>query len=146
MNIVLLILNLIVVMTLLCARFARFASNIYIVLFYRCTENCNGTCDNGTCYQNETCIQGCLDGLYGLNCSIPCPENCQNFTCHRENGTCSIGCKDGFYGDSCEKRMYFIQTFTEGFCCVRFKTTPPSNSIYANIIMEMSRKVPVNPM
>lgn len=46
-------------------------------------------------------FKGCPStGLYGHNCSIPCPDiNCKY--CHPETGTCQ-GCKPGYKGHHCE--------------------------------------------
>ncbi|XP_062596811.1 multiple epidermal growth factor-like domains protein 10 [Saccostrea cucullata] len=47
-------------------------------------------------------VQGCNEsGMYGPNCSIECPENCQENRCHILYGTC-LGCKPGWGGDLCE--------------------------------------------
>nr|XP_022308874.1 receptor-type tyrosine-protein phosphatase T-like [Crassostrea virginica] len=53
---------------------------------------------------NELCeveVYGCPSpGLYGPNCSIPCPDpNCHH--CNSENGRCQ-GCKLGYEGHQCE--------------------------------------------
>lgn len=43
---------------------------------------------------------------YGANCSLPCPDRCNNSRCHIETGHC-FECKDGFQGPMCELRTYY---------------------------------------
>lgn len=38
--------------------------------------------------------------LYGSNCDKPCPTNCNDGTCHIQNGTCFY-CKPGWTGMYC---------------------------------------------
>lgn len=40
---------------------------------------------------------------YGENCSLHCPENCQDGHCHIVDGTC-FGCKVGYSGANCGER------------------------------------------
>lgn len=51
-----------------------------------------------------TCIYiytGCNTvGFYGSNCETPCPKNCEDSTCHIQNGTC-FTCKPGWIGIQC---------------------------------------------
>ncbi|XP_062567733.1 multiple epidermal growth factor-like domains protein 10 [Saccostrea cucullata] len=50
----------------------------------------------------EVKIQGCNKaGVYGNNCSIPCPVNCQKQSCNIVNGTC-LGCNPGYVGIMCQ--------------------------------------------
>ncbi|XP_061185154.1 protein draper-like [Saccostrea echinata] len=51
----------------------------------------------------EVKVQGCSKaGLYGSNCSIPCPKNCQEKWCNIVDGTC-VGCAPGYLGLMCEE-------------------------------------------
>nr|XP_022309660.1 multiple epidermal growth factor-like domains protein 10 isoform X2 [Crassostrea virginica] len=44
---------------------------------------------------------GChTQGRYGENCSIPCPQNCQEGRCDIVEGTC-LGCINGYHGPRC---------------------------------------------
>ncbi|XP_078330388.1 uncharacterized protein LOC144624458 [Crassostrea virginica] len=40
-------------------------------------------------------------GYYGENCSLDCPQNCQNGYCDSVEGTC-LACKIGFIGPRCK--------------------------------------------
>nr|XP_022305526.1 receptor-type tyrosine-protein phosphatase epsilon-like isoform X2 [Crassostrea virginica] len=49
----------------------------------------------------EVTVYGCSKpGVYGSNCSIPCPNNCRYRTCHIMDGTC-FGCEAGYKGTIC---------------------------------------------
>nr|XP_034311831.1 receptor-type tyrosine-protein phosphatase epsilon isoform X3 [Crassostrea gigas] len=49
----------------------------------------------------EVTVTDCSDfGVYGSNCDIPCPENCQERRCDVINGTC-FGCTPGWVGEYC---------------------------------------------
>lgn len=37
-----------------------------------------------------------------MDCSIPCPKNCQEANCHILDGTC-LGCTEGYTGLRCDK-------------------------------------------
>ncbi|XP_062572549.1 multiple epidermal growth factor-like domains protein 10, partial [Saccostrea cucullata] len=56
---------------------------------------------------NELCeleVYGCPSpGLYGENCNIRCPQNCQDGHCNIVDGTC-LGCVEGYRGSRCEKK------------------------------------------
>lgn len=41
-------------------------------------------------------------GVYGNNCDIKCPINCENNTCNIEIGTC-LSCKPGWTGKFCKQ-------------------------------------------
>lgn len=62
--------------------------------FQRC-PSCN------MCNYQFAFVKGCpVNGCYGFNNSLPCPDvNC-NY-CHRETGTCEL-CKSGYKGFQCE--------------------------------------------
>eukprot|EP00105_Crassostrea_gigas_P046747 XP_019930895.1 PREDICTED: multiple epidermal growth factor-like domains protein 6 isoform X1 [Crassostrea gigas] len=52
----------------------------------------------------EVIVQGCnRPGVYGSNCGIPCPINCNYNICHIQQGTC-FGCKPGWTGISCNTK------------------------------------------
>ena len=71
-----------------------------------CQTPCNPNCGGGTCYQNETCSQGCKPNTWGPACSYACSINCKHSTnnatspCNRE-GQCLFGCKTNFTGPQC---------------------------------------------
>ncbi|XP_061192790.1 scavenger receptor class F member 2-like [Saccostrea echinata] len=56
---------------------------------------------------NELCefqVYGCpTAGFYGENCTLPCPQNCQERHCNIVDGTC-LGCVSGYKGPRCEKQ------------------------------------------
>ncbi|XP_061192792.1 multiple epidermal growth factor-like domains protein 11 [Saccostrea echinata] len=56
---------------------------------------------------NELCefqVYGCpVSGFYGKNCSLPCPQNCQERHCNIVDGTC-LGCITGYKGSRCEEQ------------------------------------------
>ncbi|XP_061190089.1 multiple epidermal growth factor-like domains protein 10 [Saccostrea echinata] len=48
-------------------------------------------------------VYGCpTSGVYGENCTLPCPRNCQEGFCNIVDGTC-LGCVVGYKGSKCEK-------------------------------------------
>nr|XP_022307525.1 uncharacterized protein LOC111113523 [Crassostrea virginica] len=50
----------------------------------------------------EVTVNGCSKPeVYGINCDIPCPNNCRYKTCHINNGTC-FGCESGYKGIFCK--------------------------------------------
>ncbi|XP_065925568.1 uncharacterized protein [Magallana gigas] len=55
---------------------------------------------------NELCeleVYGCpVTGYYGEDCSLSCPQNCQEGHCHIVDGTC-LGCVPGYTGARCDK-------------------------------------------
>ncbi|XP_056019843.1 uncharacterized protein LOC130054335 [Ostrea edulis] len=51
----------------------------------------------------EVTVTGCKEsGVYGYNCDLPCPNNCQELRCDIVNGTC-LGCTAGWVGEFCNK-------------------------------------------
>ncbi|XP_056017448.1 uncharacterized protein LOC125648701 [Ostrea edulis] len=85
-----------------CVKYARY------VIFYN--ERLDGT-TYPTGYQTtivftelcEVTVTGCKDpGVYGYNCDLPCPNNCQELRCDIVNGTC-LGCTAGWVGGFCNK-------------------------------------------
>ncbi|XP_052694338.1 uncharacterized protein LOC128172592 [Crassostrea angulata] len=54
---------------------------------------------------NELCeveVYGCpVTGYYGEDCSLRCPQNCQEGHCHIVDGTC-LGCVPGYTGARCD--------------------------------------------
>ncbi|XP_052692253.1 multiple epidermal growth factor-like domains protein 10 [Crassostrea angulata] len=55
---------------------------------------------------NELCeveVWGCSKpGYYGMHCSYPCHQKCQESRCNIVDGTC-IGCVDGYTGPTCKE-------------------------------------------
>ncbi|XP_061185193.1 protein draper-like [Saccostrea echinata] len=50
----------------------------------------------------EVIVKGCSEaGVYGENCNVACPKNCQEQRCDIVNGTC-LGCLPGWSGRFCE--------------------------------------------
>uniref|UniRef100_K1PR81 protein-tyrosine-phosphatase n=1 Tax=Magallana gigas TaxID=29159 RepID=K1PR81_MAGGI len=73
---------------------------------------------------NEICeleVYGCpIPGYYGEDCSLPCPQNCQEGRCNIVDGTC-LGCVSGYTGPTCDSecadnRYGFECNFTCGKC------------------------------
>ncbi|XP_056002114.1 protein draper-like isoform X1 [Ostrea edulis] len=62
--------------------------------------------DYSTYAYNELCefeVYGCpTPGVYGENCDIPCPQNCQERHCDIVTGTC-LGCIPGYKGSFCDQ-------------------------------------------
>lgn len=49
---------------------------------------------------------GCqTPGFFGENCSIPCPQNCQEDHCNIVDGTC-LGCTPGYIGSECDEGTF----------------------------------------
>nr|XP_022307734.1 uncharacterized protein LOC111113736 [Crassostrea virginica] len=62
----------------------------------------------------EVEVFGCSSpGVYGANCSIICPHNCQEGHCNIVEGTC-LGCLPGYRGVTCNEEC---QQFTYGLEC-----------------------------
>ncbi|XP_062614716.1 multiple epidermal growth factor-like domains protein 10, partial [Saccostrea cucullata] len=52
----------------------------------------------------EVIVLGCLkEGVYGVDCDLQCPENCQEKRCNIVNGTC-LGCRPGWIGEFCDTK------------------------------------------
>ncbi|XP_062571487.1 multiple epidermal growth factor-like domains protein 10 isoform X1 [Saccostrea cucullata] len=59
-------------------------------------------------------VYGCsTPGVYGKNCDVPCPQNCQERHCNIVNGTC-LGCVTGYKGPRCEEQC---DNYKYGFEC-----------------------------
>ncbi|XP_078320192.1 uncharacterized protein LOC111116135 [Crassostrea virginica] len=59
---------------------------------------------------NELCeveVYGCRFKKYGENCSIPCPQNCQESNCDIVTGACR-GCVSGYTGQMCTEEYYRV--------------------------------------
>ncbi|XP_078328427.1 uncharacterized protein LOC144623733 [Crassostrea virginica] len=53
-------------------------------------------------YIKHFLLSGCPSpGYYGENCSLECPQNCQDGYCHIVEGTC-FGCAHRYIGPTCE--------------------------------------------
>ncbi|XP_056017443.1 multiple epidermal growth factor-like domains protein 10 [Ostrea edulis] len=51
----------------------------------------------------EVTVTGCKEsGVFGYNCNLPCPNNCQKSRCDIVSGKC-LGCTAGWVGDFCNK-------------------------------------------
>ena len=61
-------------------------------------------------------LSGCPSpGYFGKNCSLPCPQYCQEGLCNITDGTCK-GCVLGYYGANCSEPC--PQNCQEGLCHV----------------------------
>lgn len=70
-------------------------------------------------------ILGCpTPDYYGEDCSLSCPQNCQESRCNIVNGTC-LGCVDGYRGPNCNDGNYLS---VESLCNIPF--TLKNESIY----------------
>ena len=83
----------------------------------RCTTPCNSNCADGTCHQNETCIQGCKLNTWGSDCGQTCSTNCKHAldntmsSCDRQ-GLCLFGCQANFTGIFCNGTgQYIVNAF-----------------------------------
>lgn len=54
-----------------------------------------------------------MDGYWGPTCDVPCPLNCKNSNCYRNNGHC-ISCVTGFFDDNCTS---VCSTYCSGRLC-----------------------------
>lgn len=55
---------------------------------------------------NPFTIQGCpKPGYFGEDCSLFCPENCQEGHCNIINGAC-LGCVNGYKGQNCKESEF----------------------------------------
>lgn len=56
---------------------------------------------------------GCIDRMYGVDCSRKCGACVDNEACHYINGSCMKGCEKGYYGQQCDKGNSLL-AFYEG--------------------------------
>ncbi|XP_065925703.1 uncharacterized protein [Magallana gigas] len=64
----------------------------------------------------EVEVNGCpTPGFYGEDCSIPCPQNCQEGHCDSIEGTC-LGCIDGYKGATCNEALESCSSGNESKC------------------------------
>ncbi|XP_061191813.1 multiple epidermal growth factor-like domains protein 11 [Saccostrea echinata] len=55
----------------------------------------------------EVTVTGCKNpSVYGYDCNLPCPENCQERRCYIVSGTC-LGCTAGWIGEFCNNFKIF---------------------------------------
>ncbi|XP_033738726.1 cell death abnormality protein 1-like isoform X2 [Pecten maximus] len=50
----------------------------------------------------EVEVTGCMSGMYGPNCELPCPKQCNDDMCF-SNATCAVGCEAGYQGSFCNE-------------------------------------------
>lgn len=53
-------------------------------------------------------FEGCIIGMYGINCENNCSLYCAYGDCDKTTGTCLDGCKSGFIGRFCNKSNAYI--------------------------------------
>ncbi|XP_062602777.1 receptor-type tyrosine-protein phosphatase alpha-like [Saccostrea cucullata] len=63
-----------------------------------CEKRCHDACIRKECDVNGTCLYGCSNGKYGIECDQNCPEGCR--FCYSAS-ECSK-CNDGYYGEICQ--------------------------------------------
>lgn len=65
--------------------------------------------------------QGCYkSGVYGEKCSNLCPTNCEDNTCHIQNGTCYV-CKPGWTGSTCNtSNTCILDNYYVHLLCILF--------------------------
>lgn len=66
----------------------------YLIYIYKLIILCYSLCFNTGCIES---------GVYGFDCNIPCPINCEQGVCNIQNGTC-FECAHGSYGNSCDEK------------------------------------------
>lgn len=63
--------------------------------------SCPINCKNGTCDQFDgACIEGCLNGWSGANCSTKCSPDCEIQPCLKPYGSCIMGSTASISGTS----------------------------------------------
>ncbi|XP_067659840.1 scavenger receptor class F member 1-like [Haliotis asinina] len=113
-----------------------------------CVKECPSSLNQSICGKecndlSKFCINGCIHGFYGAECSsqctqchgtrcsntgacldgcnpgyfgpycTSCPINCAGGTCDSQSGSCVHGCITGYYGDKCG---HTCDTCTDGAC------------------------------
>lgn len=116
-----------------------------------CSQICPAACKNGACdkvtgnciegcitgYKGTDCSTDCTEGYYGENCVLSCSGNCKNGTCNPKSGVCLGGCRNGFWGSDCtlgvelsrrnaaeDQRKLYAHLSAEGKSILLFLLTP----------------------
>ncbi|WAR29618.1 MEG11-like protein [Mya arenaria] len=95
-------------MTVTCQQSSGTCNGICVDGYY--TDQCSRQCIHTGCMtcdrQAGECLT-CKPGLYGVQCSLPCSDQCVpssdgNVYCNKTTGSCIAGaCRAGYYGSTC---------------------------------------------
>lgn len=82
---------------------------VLLLLAYLHLQHVKSSCQVFSCcyfFFNKGCIR---HGLYGNQCNISCPANCQDKVCHIVNRICHR-CEPGWTGQFCTRSKILLRT------------------------------------
>lgn len=80
------------------------------------------------------CLGCSKPGYYGMHCSYPCHQNCQESRCNIVDGTC-LGCVDGYTGPTCKEG---ISLDSKSYM---YNTRPNQKVAYRTVLRHILRTV-----